>query len=203
RLVEAKGGSGIFFADLHGTLALHGSEEAVLGKRRRLAEREGFAEARCGIADTRFAAFAAATVDEGGVAVPPDEEGKFLGPLPLRTLPIGEELSGRLGALGIETLGEFAALPPASVERRYGVDGVVLHRLARGIDDTPLAVARVEEEIAASEDLEAPCESLEEVGPLIERLLGPLLERLAASGRACRALAVRLALADGSAREWR
>ncbi len=206
-LVEMKGASGIFFADLRGTEALHGGETRVLEKLREIAARLGFDDARTGVADERFAAFAAASVDDGrgasGVRVPERGSERFLGTLPLGRLPLPGDLGERLAALGIDTVGEFAALPAASVERRYGVEGLSVHRLARGEDVTPIDPARAEATVEAEFDLgDAPCEGLEEIRPAIESLLTKVLSRLAAEGRAARAIAGRFDLADGSAREW-
>lgn len=204
-IVEDKGASGIFFADLAGTEALHGGEERVLEKLARLAERAGFPDARRGLADTRFAAFAAATTDERGegVRVAPRESEEFLVGLPLSMLPLSGDLGERLAAIGVETVGAFAALPAASVEKRYGAPGLAAHRLARGEDPMPLEAAREEAAFEAALEFDgAPCEGQERLRPAIESLIGDVLARLAAEGRACRALAGKLRLSDGTAREW-
>jgi len=204
-LVEDKGASGIFFADLAGTETLHGGEDRVLAKLRNLAARAGFADSRCGVADSRFAAFAAATTDDGrgaGVRVAPREEERFIGDLPVTMLPLAGDLAERLAAIGVETVRELAALPAASVEKRYGLEGLAAHRLARGEDPMPLATAPEDEPVVAEIELDgAPRDGLEAIRPAVEALLEDVLARLAAEGRACRSLVARLSLADGTARE--
>jgi protein ImuB len=81
-----------------------------------------------GVADGLFAAVLAA---EGGVIVPPGGTAEFLAPFPVGVL--GQpELAELLNRLGIRTLGAFAALPEAHVLGRFGSDGAVGHRVARG-----------------------------------------------------------------------
>ena len=70
-----------------------------------------------------------------------DEERALLDGLPVRRLwgigPVAEE---KLHRLGIETIGGFAALSDAEVANILGATvGPALHRLARGIDDRPVA----------------------------------------------------------------
>jgi len=109
--------------------------------------------ARVGIADDRFTAWVAAAhggvgasaVADGtrrgqhGAAGPRDERGvvsvprggsaAFLAPCPLSLLAITPEVQHMLEALGVRTLGEFAALPAPSVSRPLEAD---YQALARG-----------------------------------------------------------------------
>ena len=91
-----------------------------------------------------------------------------------------------LARLGIDTLGELAALGRDAVADRFGAPGVLAQRLARGEDDPPRT--RIAEE-RLRESLE-----LEEAnsGPALERALGVLIDRLLARperrGRTLRAV---------------
>ena len=83
---------------------------------------------RIGIADDRFTAWVAAwggasdrtgrDEDAGVVSVPRGGSAAFLAPRPLSLLAISPEVQHMLEALGVRTLGEFAALPAPSVTRR-------------------------------------------------------------------------------------
>ena len=95
---------------------------------------------RIGIADDRFTAWVAAssTVDAGRdaraedagvVTVPRGGSAAFLAPRPLSLLAISPEVQHMLEALGVRTLGEFAALPAPSVARPVEAD---YQALARG-----------------------------------------------------------------------
>jgi len=83
--------------------------------------------ARIGIADDRFTAWVAAAhggtpaEDCGVVSVPRGGSAAFLSPRPLSLLAITPEVQHMLEALGVRTLGEFAALPAPSVARPRAV----------------------------------------------------------------------------------
>jgi hypothetical protein len=92
---------------------------------------------RIGIADDRFTAWVAAShagerahaEDVGVTSVPRGGSAAFLAPRPLSLLSITPEVQHMLEALGIRTLGEFAALPAPSVARPLEAD---YQALARG-----------------------------------------------------------------------
>ena len=96
---------------------------------------------RIGIADDRFTAWVAAAhgglpTDEGGVvSVPRGGSAAFLSPMPLSLLAITPEVQHMLEALGVRTLGEFAALPAPTVARPLEAD---YQALARGDSGTGL-----------------------------------------------------------------
>src|SRR5262245_34795920 len=105
-------------------------------------------EAQVGIADGMFAAGLAA---RGGRIIPPGGTPAFLADFDIAAIGGGHTSSARressrdalvdlLRRLGIRTLGEFAALPPADVLARFGFDAALVHRLAAGLDERPLAV---------------------------------------------------------------
>jgi len=108
---------------------------------RLLARLDGFGiAARIGIADDRFTAWVAAahagdgdgrarSEDRGVVSVPRGGSAAFLAPRPLSLLAITPEVQHMLEALGVRTLGEFAALPAPSVSRPLEAD---YQALARG-----------------------------------------------------------------------
>src|SRR5687767_5854776 len=94
--------------------------------------------ARVGIADDRFTAWVAAssptdTTDPDSintvVSVPRGGSAAFLAPRPLSLLAITPEVQHMLEALGVHTVGEFAALPSPTVSSRFEAD---YQALARG-----------------------------------------------------------------------
>ncbi|MBL0215688.1 MAG: hypothetical protein IPQ07_17635 [Myxococcales bacterium] len=96
---------------------------------------------RIGIADDRFTAWVAAahgglpSDEQGVVSVPRGGSAAFLAPMPLSLLAITPEVQHMLEALGVRTLGEFAALPAPSVARPLEAD---YQALARGDSGTGL-----------------------------------------------------------------
>jgi DNA polymerase IV len=73
------------------------------------------------------------------VVVPHGEEAAFLAPLPIRRLwGVGPQAQAALAEYGVTTIGQLAALPPATLHRRFGKHGDDLGARARGIDRSPV-----------------------------------------------------------------
>ncbi len=74
------------------------------------------------------------------VIVQPGDEATFLAPLPIRRLwGVGPQAQQALGDYGVTTIGQLAALSPATLERRFGSHGSDLSSRARGIDRSAVA----------------------------------------------------------------
>ena len=138
-----------------------------------------------GVADGRFAAERAARLplpaSVSDRIVPSGRSAAFLAPYPVATLEDSTELSELLVRLGIRTLGEFAALPAKAVLARFGPGGAVAHRLARGLDERPLATRTPPPDLTVSAELDPPAERLDTVAfaarSLATRLHGELAGR--------------------------
>jgi nucleotidyltransferase/DNA polymerase involved in DNA repair len=113
--------------------------------------------ARIGIADDRFAAWVAAahggtpSEERGVISVPRGGSAAFLSPRPLSLLAITPEVQHMLEALGVRTLGEFAALPAPSVSRPLEADYQALARGESGHSLRPyVPEAPIREELVIS-----------------------------------------------------
>ena len=155
---------------------------------------------RVGIADDRFTAWVAAAhgghEERGVVAVPRGGSAAFLAPRPLSLLAIGPEVQHMLEALGVRTLGEFAALPAPSVARPLEAD---YQALARGDGGTSLRAyvpeAVMREEVVVTGGVLEPEGTVG--GPSAIALVARRLAlRLAGRGRAASELDVRI-VTDG------
>jgi len=168
-----------------------------------------------GIADGLFAALLAARDSLAGPSsreppgppariVPPGGTPAFLAPRAVTVL--GEPgLADLLVRLGIRTLGEFAALPAAQAGNRFGDQGLLAHRLARGLDPRPLVARPPSADLSVHAEFDPPAEQSERVVFAAKALAGQMHARLAAAGLACVRIEVRVACADGreSTRLWR
>ena len=68
--------------------------------------------------------------------VPAGEEALFLAPLEVRMLwGVGPKTAEKLGEIGVETIGDLAAIDQVDLMRRFGKSGLDLSRRAKGIDD--------------------------------------------------------------------
>lgn len=168
---------GLACFDARGLLRLHGGIEGVLAAARRALR----ASARYGAAPSRFAAVAAATrararrpvIVSGGR----NAAREFLATMPvalLRARPALAELPEALERLGVRTLGELGALPPAALADRFGPVGLLAYELALGGDGAlrPRPASEL-----VREALELPEAGS---GSQLERALGLLIDRLLA-----------------------
>ena len=184
----------LVFLDDRGLERLHGGPAGLFAAiRRALAPETPLGLA---LASNRFTAEVAARFLRRPVTVREGEEGLFLSRLPLAALPLPADLSRRLQPLGLETLGDFASLPSAGIERRYGQAGVALHRLARGLDARGLLPEREPQELCVERQLDAPVDRLPLLLPALEEAFSRLCPVLTAQGQGATRLALDLALDD-------
>ncbi len=120
---------GVCALPARGPARFFGGEEAVVSL---LVERVGEEQAgevvQVGVADGLFAAMLAA---RAALIVPSGGTADFLASWSVATLA-RPDLAVTLQRLGITTLGQFAALPAASVSDRFGADAAACHAVARG-----------------------------------------------------------------------
>ena len=78
---------------------------------------------------------------DGAMVVPPEREAELLAELPVRKLwGIGPVTEDKLRRIGVQRVGELAAMQHGDVVSLLGqAHGTELHRLARGIDEHPVA----------------------------------------------------------------
>jgi protein ImuB len=173
-IVALSGEDGLLL-DLSGTAHLFGGEAAMARRIVRLLARAGFTT-RIAIADTPGAAWALARF-HGNCLCPPGEQARALAELPTPALRIDEAATELLKRLGIDRVGQLAALPRAPLVRRFGA-GIVL-RLDQALGDIaePLDPVIPPEAIAVQQRFAEPIATAE----AIEHWLGELVPRLAAA----------------------
>jgi len=157
-------------------------------------------DATLGLADGKFAAFAAATCVSPceSQVVPAGGEGTFLAPLSVDVLPIDPEIIFRLRLFGLDKIGEVAALTLPELQSQFGFEGRRLWQLANGVDESPLRPRPAVERIEASLSFEAPVAGVDVMVAAAKQLLSRLRPSL--RGRATRELTLQAELATG--RGW-
>ncbi len=136
--------------------------------------------------------------------VPPGGGAAFLAPFEVAVLEI-PELTVLLPRLGLGTLGEFAALPAAEAAARFGAQGALAHRMARGLAPRPLAPQPPRDDLAVGCEFDPPEPQSEPVAFAAKALAGQMHASLAARGLACVRIKVQVTSADGRelTRLWR
>ncbi|MCW2659284.1 MAG: polymerase 1 [Mycobacterium sp.] len=171
------------------------------GLRRRVRDVTGLVASVGAGSGKQIAKIASALAKPDGVrVVGRAEEQVLLGGLPVRRLwgigPVAEE---KLNRLGIETIGELAALTDAEVANILGATvGPALHRLARGIDDRPVTERAEAKQISSESTFAADLTSLEQLRDAIDPIAEHAHQRLLRDGRGARTVTVKLKKADMS-----
>ncbi|MFH0903469.1 MAG: DNA polymerase Y family protein [Pseudomonadota bacterium] len=155
---------------------------------------------RVGIADDKFTAWAATQISPKTSVklVPPGRSARFLAPIDLGLLPLDSEVARTLQLLGVHTLGDFAALPPPSVGRRWAREGIDLQTLARGADPTPLHPFTPTSKISEHGELEGEVTELQPLLFVVRPLLERAVKRLRGRGQAAAKVVVVLTGAAAS-----
>ncbi len=132
----------------------------------------GYLQARIGIGEGKFPAFAAATAAPplGVMTVPPDAA-KFLSPRSVELLPIREETRLGLHRFGLRTLGDVAAMLEAALVDQFGAEGSAAWQFSHGIDDSPLIPLAYEESVSERMSLPFASSSLQLVTVTMDTLL--------------------------------
>ncbi len=167
----------------------------------------GAPRCRVGVADGRLAAELAALSSTGEpVVVPRGGSRAFLARFPVAAATGGDaDRTDLLVRLGIGTVGDLAALPLPAVLARFGTEGAVSCRRARGLDERPLAARTPPPDLAVSAELDPPADRLETVAFLAKSLAEQLHRALATRGLSATRVLVEAETEHGEwlARRWR
>ena len=195
--LTAPDGDGVWL-DVTGSTHLHGGEHAMVAALVRHMADNGLA-ARAAMAGTPGAAHAMAR--HGGqavIVVPPEDTAAALAPLPVACLRLQPGTVATLRRLGLDTVGQLAALPRGPLARRMGA--MVLQRLDQ-------ALGRVAEPItpvvppglpSARASFAEPLLTAESLVAVIAHLTAQLCTGLEKSGRGVRQLDLLFERVDGT-----
>lgn len=174
-------------------------DEALAGRRRHPLHIDD--RSRVGIADGPFAATLAAV---RGEVVEPGQSQDFLASFGVDVLD-APELADLLRRLGIGTLGALAALPVDKVVARFGIDGAIAHRLARGADDRLLELRDIPPELTVTREIDPPAHRVDVASFVGKSAADELVGRLGELGLACARIAITAATEHGEERTrvWR
>jgi protein ImuB len=178
------GQPGLFWLNASGLERLHGSLRNWAGLVRRGLEQAGF-RATVVVGFTRFGSSALAR-GKRGLLVMRDaaDERAAARQVALDRLSLEPPVRDALAKLGITTLGRFVDLPGEGIEKRFGPRVRRLHRSAADELRLPLQPRRADPPAMRRLALDHPESDAQRLMALIERLLHPLIEGVAAKGRA-------------------
>ncbi|MBU2960467.1 DNA polymerase Y family protein [Citreicella sp. C3M06] len=180
--------------DVSGASHLHGGEAAMMRDMETRAARAGLA-LRCGLADTRGAAWALARHAPG--IAPSGETRAALGPLPIAALRLDAGTVIALQRLGLRHIVDLAAAPRAPLARRFGREALARLDQALGHLPEPVTPRKEPPHYATRLSLPEPIGRSEDVMEGTARLLARLCETLAKHETGARRLELALRRTDG------
>ncbi len=135
---------------------------------------------------------------DGLRVVAPADERAVLAPLPVRSLwGVGPVTEAGLRKLGIHSIGELAAMDLRELTGLLGTAiGTELHRLARGVDDRPVAARGAAKQVSAETTFDVDLTAMTAVHDAVARMTSAAHARLVASGRGARTVTVKVRGAD-------
>ena len=164
-----------------------------------------------GIADGSLAATLAARESAArrasaptAIRVEPGAAANFLAPYPVAVLD-QPDLARSLTRSGVHTLGSFAGMTGSDVAGRFGVEGLLAQRLARGLDPRQPAARRSIDALIATHEFDPPAEQDDLVAYVGKALANRLHLGLVMAGVACVRLGIDIVTVSGRGcyRLWR
>ena len=188
------------FLEVSGSVRRFGAPEHIAAEiRDRILAASGL-HASFGVATCKTVAKIASDLRKprGFVVVAPGDEATFLAPLPLRRLPgLGPAAERALSGLGISTLGQLAALPLDTVQRRVGrASGKSLWERARGIDTAPVTVPGAPRSVSREETFARDVAQRDALHARISELASDVGARLRTGGWTARTVTLKLRYSD-------
>jgi len=189
-IVALSGEDGLFI-ELTGTAHLFGGEERMARRIVRLLARIGV-RARIAVADSTGAAWALARYGHqprNRVTIcPPGAHDQAIAPLPIAALRAEPGAIELLKRLGVETIGQLAAMPRAPLARRFGKMLVLRLDQASGRIGEPLRPVIPPEHIAVIQRFAEPIATAEAIEHWLALLMPRLVTALTQAGQGARTI---------------
>jgi DNA polymerase-4 len=191
------------FLDVTGSLVLFGGAERIARMIKERINKELRLTCSIGIAPNKLLAKLASTMHKpNGLQVirKKEEVSSLLADLPVEEMwGIGPSLATYLHEMGITTCGQLGRVPSGILERRFGLIGRMLHRMARGMDVSPVVPLGAEPHARSrghSMTLDQDIHSKEEIAWYVLLLAEMVGRRLRSGGYAGRTVVLTLRYSD-------
>ncbi|MEI6171765.1 MAG: DNA polymerase IV, partial [bacterium] len=152
-----------------------------------------------GVASNRFLAKMGSDLSkpDGFLVIRPERVREVLDPLPIGKMwGVGDVTERRLRGLGLLRIADVRTAPVELLEREFGRMGVRLHELARGEDDTPIALEP--ESVSMSREVTYAVDLLhaDEIEDEVRRLARDVAAQLRAASMLCRTVRIKIRYPD-------
>lgn len=191
---------GCWYVDLVGLDRQYGTQEAAAASLLRCVP--SHLKARIGVAPTKFAARVAAGVTTAGnvLVIAAPQLKPFLSGAAVSWLPIDPRVILDMQDVGIDALGELAAMEVGKVSARFGPAGILAWELANGTDRRQVTAPALVPSVTVDLAMPAPAASREMLLVGVRQLVTRAFGRRELRGRYVREAVLRAVLEDG--RSW-
>jgi DNA polymerase-4/protein ImuB len=157
---------------------------------------------RAGVSTSQFTARVAAGVARSADVrtIPIGGEKAFLAQAPVTWLPFPSEMTNQMVRLGLRTMGDLAALPPARLAARFGPKGRLAWELANGTDKRLIQARPREESVVEELEMPTPAVSRDMLFLGIRQLVTRAFNRRVLTGKHVRQVTLRAFLENK--RSW-
>jgi DNA polymerase-4 len=188
------------FLDVSGSLHLFGDPLAIANQIRTEVRQQTGLAVSVGGSTRKFLSKIASQVakPDGVIIVEPGKELDFLHPLPVSYLwGVGPVTKRKLNELGIETIGDIAVTPYDSLVAMLGT-GAARHlgALANNQDPRLVETTRKAKSVGAQSAMRSRIRTLEELKPMLLRLIDKVSARLRKKSRTARTITIRVRFGD-------
>ena len=180
---------GCAYVGVHGLEAIYGGEAGIVASLLN-AVPQGY-NPRIGLATTKFPAYVAAVMSEGGRATKvPDDVPGFLAELSVDLLPLSWKNRTRLHRFGLHTIGQVASLSVGPLQAQLGTEGKMAWELANGVDHRWLIPLGHEEVVSEMLTFPSSAATIYSILPAVEMLTGRTFAHPAIRGKYVRAVSM-------------
>lgn len=157
---------------------------------------------RAGVATSKFTARVAASVAKSADVrtIPMGGEKVFLSHAPVTWLPFPSEMTHQMSRLGLRTMGDLQALPPARLAARFGPNGRLAWELANGTDKHLIQPRTKEDSVVEELEMPSPAVSRDMLFHGIRQLVSRAFNTTVLSGKQVRQVTLRAFLENR--RSW-
>ena len=148
-----------------------------------------------GVSGTKYVAKVASAHNKpnGLTVVPPDQAKAWLAPLPIdRLWGVGKKTAPRLNAMGINTIGDLAALDPRILRKKMGAAGTHFYQLANAQDPRRVTRGRTAKSIGSDRTLSEDVSARQDIERHLRRSADRIARRVRAKEYVARGVRVRL-----------
>jgi len=188
--------------DVTGCAHLWGGEAGLMEDLLRHLAQAGHA-AQAALAGTPGAAWALARFGAASAIIAPGDEAAALAPLPVAALRLPDKTCHGLSILGLESIGQLAAMPRAPLARRFGAPLMAALDRALGHAPEPITPWLPGAVISHRAQFLEPLLTAEALAIALQRLTAEVCDELAAADRGARSLDAHFERVDGTVQSLR